>query len=98
MSFTGVREVYYKAGELRTSWFECNGVRDGEYKSFWPNGELHSICNYINNKREGKYKYYDQEYLKEEGYYKDDKRNGIRIEYFQNGNICCKFYFLLIKL
>ena len=35
MTFTGVREEYYETGELKSTWFECNGIRDGEYREFY---------------------------------------------------------------
>jgi antitoxin component YwqK of YwqJK toxin-antitoxin module len=43
-----VKRTYYMNGELESEVFEINGKRNGEYKSYHENGELHVICSYEN--------------------------------------------------
>ncbi len=37
-----VRREYYSTGELRKVWFEINGKKEGEYLSYYSNGQLRS--------------------------------------------------------
>ena len=30
-----VKRKYYENGELRSEWFEINGIKDGVYKYYW---------------------------------------------------------------
>jgi antitoxin component YwqK of YwqJK toxin-antitoxin module len=49
----------------------------GEFKSYWENGQLYEIFNYIDDKKNGEYKsYHENGKLDEICYYIDGKRNG----------------------
>ena len=61
-----VKRTYYKNGTLSSEYFEINGKKEGEFKSYYENGQLgticmyidgqlRSICSYIDNKITGKY-------------------------------------------
>ena len=42
--------LYYTTGELSSEYFILNGMKNGIYKSYHPNGQLHQICTYIDDK------------------------------------------------
>ena len=52
-----------------------DGVEEGEWKTFWDNGQLQSVRNYLQGKLNGKYTYYykDGSFWNEEFY-----KNGIK--------------------
>jgi antitoxin component YwqK of YwqJK toxin-antitoxin module len=52
-SFTGVRKEYYSSGQLMSEVFVNDGVREGEYKSYYEDGQLYEIYNYINGQIQG---------------------------------------------
>ena len=56
--FVGVYREYYQLDKLKSEVFVNAGKKEGEYKLYDSNGQLLSICNYINNKIEGEYKSY----------------------------------------
>ena len=43
---------YYEIGELKEEYFIFNGKKEGEYKSYYYNGQLWEVCNYINGIRQ----------------------------------------------
>ena len=43
-----VKRSYYDSGEFESEWFEINGIKEGESKTYWENGQLLYICNYVN--------------------------------------------------
>ena len=49
MTFTGIKNEYYETGELKSTCFECNGIKEGEYKEWFNNGTLENIVNYKND-------------------------------------------------
>ena len=49
--FTGVQYTYYDDDKLESEVFVLNNRKNGEYKSYWSNGELYEICNYIDGKK-----------------------------------------------
>jgi antitoxin component YwqK of YwqJK toxin-antitoxin module len=49
---------YYKLANLDLEVFTITGKLEGEYKSYYPNGNIFTICNYNNNKLIGEYKEY----------------------------------------
>jgi len=60
-NYTGVKRTYYdnKQTILKSEVFVLNGKEEGEFKSYWCNGQLGEICNYINGEINGEYKFYD---------------------------------------
>ena len=46
-SVTGVEREYYPSGELMSEVFVNNGIREGEYKDYYENGQICVIYNYI---------------------------------------------------
>jgi uncharacterized protein len=53
-----VKRKYHMNGELKAEWVEVNGMKEGIYKSYYPDRKLHIICNYVNGKLYGEYNYY----------------------------------------
>ncbi len=50
-----VKREYYD-GKLWVEWFEINGKKEGEEKSYYSNGQFRHIRNYVNDVEEGEYK------------------------------------------
>jgi antitoxin component YwqK of YwqJK toxin-antitoxin module len=64
-------------GNLFEEYFQLNGKKEGEYKSYYDNGRLYIICNYINGLKEGEYKqYYSNGNLWTVHHYLSDKKEG----------------------
>jgi antitoxin component YwqK of YwqJK toxin-antitoxin module len=83
-----VIRTYYETEELREEYFQLNGNKEGEYKSYHKNCNLWIICNYVDDKRNGERKsYYDNGNLYEIYNYVNDKYNGEYKRYYENGNI-----------
>jgi antitoxin component YwqK of YwqJK toxin-antitoxin module len=55
-----VVRTYYdmEQTELKEEYYEVNGKIEGVYKSYFENGNIDIICNYINGKLNGEYKSY----------------------------------------
>ena len=62
MSFTGLERTYYKngmdeqptpCGQLHKEYYKINNKNQGLYKSYWSNGQLTIICNYVDGKKMG---------------------------------------------
>ena len=72
----GIYEDFYIDGKHSEIGLYVNGIEEGEWKTFWDNGQLQSIRNYLQGKLNGKYLYYykDGRFWKEEFY-----ENGIKI-------------------
>ena len=86
--FTGVVRIYYddEHTKLDEEYFQVNGKKEGEYKSYYENGYLCWICTYINDKEEGEYKeYYDTGEISFICYYVDGNENGEYKCYYKNG-------------
>ena len=86
---TDVVRTYYDDDEhtiLYEEYFQVNGKKEGEYKSYHENGNLCWICTYINDKEEGISKtYYDTGEISFICYYVDGKENGEYKCYYKNG-------------
>ena len=56
----GIIQEYYDLTKAKICYefFIFNGKKEGEYKSYYENGQLYSICNYKNGKYEGEYTQY----------------------------------------
>ena len=67
---------------------EQNTVLNGQHTFDHGNGIV-EICNYVNDKLEGKYSRYVNEILTETTYYSGNKLNGIRVTYC-HGNMVFK--------
>ena len=64
-----------------------NNTSHGELVRWWPNGEIHSIGQYMNGKKHGKFEWwYDSGTLKETRFWNDDKPVGITTQWYENGN------------
>ena len=46
-----VKKTYYKSDKLKSECFEINGKRNGEFKSYFHNGQLYHIVMYIDDKK-----------------------------------------------
>jgi antitoxin component YwqK of YwqJK toxin-antitoxin module len=61
---------------------------EGDYKKYFPNGNLELECVYKNDLRNGLCKeYYVTGSIKSEGIYKDGLRNGFYTEYYETGEV-----------
>ena len=47
-----------KQTKLKEEYYEVNKRKEGIYKSYFENGNIDIICNYINGKKNGEYKLY----------------------------------------
>jgi antitoxin component YwqK of YwqJK toxin-antitoxin module len=62
--------------------------KDGYYKSWYMNGQIHIDCQYKENKKDGNYiRYYKNGTIEQEGEYKDDLRDGKWIYNHSNGQV-----------
>jgi antitoxin component YwqK of YwqJK toxin-antitoxin module len=83
-----VVRTYYdlEQTKLKEEYFEVNGKKEGMYKSYYFNGQLWIICNYIDGKINGEYKsYFDNGQLGIICNYIDGKINGEYKIYNMNG-------------
>lgn len=79
--------------DLYCEYYIFNGKMEGNYKEYYKNKQLFTICNYINGKKEGLCKkYYDNEQLYSECNYKNNKLFGKYKEYHENGELECEEY------
>ena len=44
--------TYYTNGNILEEYYMFNGKKEGEFKSYWDNGQLWEVCNYINGIRQ----------------------------------------------
>lgn len=71
--------------------FDALGRRDGEWRYFYPNGQLWSLGHYQNGKKEGKKEVYWQDGTKRyEGQFKADQKDGTWIFYNEDGSVLQK--------
>lgn len=85
----GVAEEYYNdTGKLRALINYKNGTFDGEFKSYYPNGNIQIEANYKNGVIDGAYKeYYDNKSIKIIGNYKESLQDGEWRIYLGNGKL-----------
>ena len=83
------RIFYYEAtGDTQIVETLDMGDYDGPFKSYYENGQLELLGNYINNVASGEWKkYYDTGELMEVVMFANNKENGPFTEYYRNGNI-----------
>ena len=69
----GVTEQFYNdTGKLRVSANYKNGVLEGEFKAYYPNGNLQGEVNYINGEMNGEFKeYHENKKIRLSGSYKN---------------------------
>ncbi len=46
-----LKKTYYLSGNLYATFFEINGLKEGEYNQYWESGNLFENCNYVNGKK-----------------------------------------------
>jgi len=65
-----------------------NGLKQGEYKKYYSNGQLWFHCYFKNNNIHGEYKeYYSGGQLWVHCYYKDNNRHGEYKRYYKDGSL-----------
>ena len=57
LGYSGVQRVYHENGVLYMEFFHKNGVMEGQYKTFYNNGNPQIICDYVNGKQCGRIEY-----------------------------------------
>ena len=62
-------------------------LRDGKWIEYYYDGNVKKITYYKNNKKEGKYTYFENENIRLEGTHKNDLRFGDWIVYDENGKV-----------
>ena len=83
-------KIYWKNGVIREILFIHNGKPDGRREVFDTKGELRFVKIYDKGNVKNEFNhfvYYENNQLKEEGYFFDDKKNGKWISYKENGDI-----------
>jgi len=84
------RHYYYDKGKIDYYETLSNIDRHGEYKDFYDNGNIKSVCEYKDDRNGGmKHGFYKEYYptgrLKVEGSYRDNIKDGRWVEYYKNG-------------
>ena len=75
-----------------------NGVKHGEFKLYYENGDLEISGNLANNMNEGQWQYfYESEQIESEGNFKDNLPDGIWKWYYRSGNLREEGQFLMGK-
>lgn len=76
----------YEYGDHREEGSYKDGLRDGEWKSWYKNGDLSFEGKYVNGLEEGKHKwYYDNKKVREEGKYILGSKEGVWKKYDSDG-------------
>jgi len=103
----GVRREYNQDGEVEKSYiflhgrligegiFTDAGLKEGNWKEYYPGGKLKSIGNYISDKKNGNWKYYyPSGQLEQMGVYKNNLTDSIWNWYYPDGKLLRKEIFL----
>ncbi|OFY65431.1 MAG: hypothetical protein A2V64_03665 [Bacteroidetes bacterium RBG_13_43_22] len=88
---------YYENGKLKSVLIYGSDGIEADATIFHPNGLVSSKGKYINQLKEGKWKFYsasDEGYLMNEEEYKGNKRNGPSVKYYPDGNIAEKLTYV----
>lgn len=81
-------------GKIMCEVFVNDDKKDGIYRLYHENENLHIECNYINNQINGKYiSYHDNGNPYIICYYINGKKFGEYISFYKNGSICEKIYY-----
>ena len=85
----GVTEQFYNdTGKLRVSANYKNGVLEGEFKAYYPNGNLQGEVNYINGEMNGEFKeYHENKKIRLSGSYKNSLQEGEWKFYLEDGTL-----------
>ena len=83
----GVTEQFYNdTGKLRVSANYKNGVLEGEFKAYYPNGNLQGEVNYVNGEMNGDFKeYHENKKIRVSGSYKNSLQEGEWRSYLEDG-------------
>jgi antitoxin component YwqK of YwqJK toxin-antitoxin module len=54
LGYSGVQKEYHENGLLYKQFFHKNGIIEGEFKTFYNNGNAQYICDYVNGQKFGK--------------------------------------------
>jgi antitoxin component YwqK of YwqJK toxin-antitoxin module len=89
----GIETTYYpdsKMIEEKTTYI--NGIKNGLYEKYYPNGQLYIKANYKNRRLDGLYqKFYQNGKLEFEKNYVDGKFDGPYIQWHDNGNLIAQY-------
>ena len=85
----GLTEQFYNdTGKLRVSANYKNGVLDGEFKAYYPNGNLQGEVIYKNGEMNGEYKEYNEnKSIRLSGNYKNNLQDGEWKSYLEDGTL-----------
>ena len=85
----GVTEQFYNdTGKLRVSANYKNGVLEGEFKAYYPNGNLQGEVNYVNGEMNGEFKeYHENKKIRLSGSYKNSLQEGEWKSYLEDGTL-----------
>ena len=85
----GVTEQFYNdTGKLRVSANYKNGVLEGEFKAYYPNGNLQGEVNYVNGEMNGNFKeYHENKKIRLSGSYKNSLQEGEWKSYLEDGTL-----------
>ncbi len=92
--FDGELKTYYKepAGRLKESVFMSNGVENGPFKQYYPDGQTEAEGTYTNGLKEGSFKeYHTNGNISAEGNYLNDIEDG-EIKIFDTTGTLIKIY------
>ena len=85
----GLTEQFYSdTGKLRVSGNYKNGVLDGEFKAYYPNGNLQGEVTYKNGEMNGEFKeYHENKNIRLSGSYKNSLQEGEWKSYLEDGTL-----------
>ena len=85
----GLTEQFYSdTGKLRVSGNYKNGVLDGEFKAYYPNGNLQGEVTYKNGEMNGEFKeYHENKNIRLSGNYKNSLQEGEWKSYLEDGTL-----------
>lgn len=85
----GLTEQFYNdTGKLRVSANYKNGVLEGEFKAYYPNGNLQGEVNYVNGEMNGDFKeYHENKKIRLSGSYKNSLQEGEWKSYLEDGTL-----------
>ena len=71
-----------------------NGLYDGGYLWYHPNGKVLSKKTFVNDKKKGLYqRFYDSGEIREQGNFNDDERAGKWSSWYENGSLKSTYYY-----
>lgn len=82
------QKVYYSDGKLKIEGTFKNGLRDGKWTSYYDNGNIWTVNNYLEDANHGEYFMYNQDgSLKLQGFYEHGEETGVWIINDESGNL-----------